>query len=232
MTPNKRFVSEQMSEWIAECSYVETICYIGDLDCASEGRLFAVIGTVGSGKSAVMSILSELFPVILTDEVARLVVDGLTDRIAAYFGDEVLSEDGHTLDRSKLGDIVFADAEKRRWLNSLIHPAVREYVQCWAKDHYAKGAKLCFVEVTAVDAHLRDWVDGIVLVKSDVHLIESRVQKRSGWSLDKIRSVVAIQEAQIQPYEATSFVLYNNEGLTELREVVRKLIHALYSANM
>lgn len=227
MTPNKRLGSEQISEWITSCSYVECISYLGELDADIEGALYAVIGTVGSGKSAVMAILSELFPVILTDEVARYVVEGMRDQIVAYFGDSVLSEDGKTLNRQALGDMVFSDPEKRRWLNSLVHPAVWEYVQCWAREQYAKGARICFVEVTAVDRSLGSQVDGIVIVKSNYDLIESRVQRRSGWSLDKIHSVVAIQEEQIKQYEAQAHIIYNNDGFSELRDAVRKLIHTI-----
>lgn len=232
MTQNKRSGSEQMAEWCASCSYVESITYLGAVGEDVAGSLYAVIGTIGSGKSAVMAILAEMFPVIYTDEVARYVVDGLTDQISAYIGNEVLAEDGRTIDRKVLGDIVFSDPEKRRWLNALIHPAVREYVLCWAKEQYMKGAKLCFVEVTAVDGNLATWVDGIVIVKSDKEIIESRVQKRSGWPLEKIRSVIAIQEEQMKAYETGAYTLYNNQGMAELREAVWKLVRTMIAMGL
>ena len=86
-------------------------------------------GGVASGKSTVSAILDELGAVIIdADVLAREVVapgtDGLREVVEA-FGRDVLTEDG-ALDRPAMGTIVFADAEKRRVLEGIIHPRVRE----------------------------------------------------------------------------------------------------------
>ena len=84
-------------------------------------------GSIGVGKSFVASVLAELGCHVLdADDVAREVVvtgsAGLRD-VVAEFGDQVLRGDG-TLDRSKLGTLVFENAEKREVLNSILHPYI------------------------------------------------------------------------------------------------------------
>src|SRR5436190_20461142 len=71
--------------------------------------------------------LSDLGAVIIdSDLIAREVVEPGTDglkAVVAAFGDEILTEDG-ALDRPKVGAIVFADPEKRKVLEGIIHPLV------------------------------------------------------------------------------------------------------------
>ena len=84
-------------------------------------------GSIGVGKSFVASVLAEFGCHVLdADDVAREVVatgsEGLRDVVAA-FGDQILRDDG-TLDRSKLGTLIFENAEKRARLNSILHPYI------------------------------------------------------------------------------------------------------------
>ena len=85
-------------------------------------------GGVASGKSTVSAMFAELGAVVVdADLLAREVVAPGTDGLAAVvaeFGDEVLTADG-ALDRPAMGALVFADAEKRRTLEGIIHPRVR-----------------------------------------------------------------------------------------------------------
>ncbi len=85
-------------------------------------------GGVASGKSTVSAILTELGAVVIdADLLAREVVAAGTDGLAAVveeFGPEVLGPDG-ALDRPRLGALVFADPERRRALEAIIHPRVR-----------------------------------------------------------------------------------------------------------
>ena len=84
-------------------------------------------GSIAVGKSFVSGVLAELGCRVLdADETAREVVEpgspALRD-VAAKFGPEILQSDG-TLDRQKLGAIVFADSAKRAALNSILHPYI------------------------------------------------------------------------------------------------------------
>jgi dephospho-CoA kinase len=91
--------------------------------------LIGLTGGIASGKSTVARRLVEHGAVHLdADQLARRVVEpgsACLDAIVAEFGDDVLRHDG-TLDRQRLGDIVFHDDAARARLNAIVHPAVRE----------------------------------------------------------------------------------------------------------
>lgn len=91
--------------------------------------LIGLTGGIASGKSTVARRLVEHGAIHLdADQLARRVVEpgsACLEAIVAEFGDDVLRHDG-TLDRQRLGDIVFHDDEARARLNAIVHPAVRE----------------------------------------------------------------------------------------------------------
>ncbi|GCD38481.1 dephospho-CoA kinase [Streptomyces chrestomyceticus JCM 4735] len=84
-------------------------------------------GGIGAGKSEVSRLLASYGAVIVdADKIAREVVEPGTPGLAAViaeFGEDVLSADG-TLDRPKLGAIVFSDPQKLQALNAIVHPLV------------------------------------------------------------------------------------------------------------
>lgn len=92
-------------------------------------KLIGLTGGIGSGKSTIARRLKELGArVIDADIVSREVVEPGQPALAAIvatFGSHVLNADG-TLNRARLGDIVFTDKEAREKLNNIVHPAVRE----------------------------------------------------------------------------------------------------------
>lgn len=92
-------------------------------------KLIGLTGGIGSGKSTIARRLKQLGArVIDADVVSREVVEPGQPALAAIvatFGAHVLNADG-TLNRAKLGDIVFTDKEARDKLNNIVHPAVRE----------------------------------------------------------------------------------------------------------
>ena len=86
-------------------------------------------GGIASGKSTVSNMLKEMgITVIDADVEARLAVEPgepAYEKIVACFGKEILLEDG-SINRAKLGAIVFSDEEKRLQLNRIVHPEVRK----------------------------------------------------------------------------------------------------------
>jgi dephospho-CoA kinase len=90
--------------------------------------LVGLTGGIASGKSYVASLLGELgASTVDADQVAReVVVPGSTGlvQVVGAFGFEILLPSGE-LDRAKLGEIVFADAEKRIELEKILHPLIK-----------------------------------------------------------------------------------------------------------
>ena len=110
---------------------------------------------------------SHRIPVIDADVLAREAVQpgtqGLT-QIVAYFGPEVLLQDG-SLDRKKLGAIIFNDETKRKKLNSIVHPAVSRAIFWNVFSYWLKGEKLCVVDVPLlIEGGLWKWMGKVVVV--------------------------------------------------------------------
>ena len=83
-----------------------------------------ITGTIGSGKSTFCSILEELGAnVVYADKLAHQALVNLQADIVANFGTEILTNG--SVDRSKLGKIVFADSTRRKTLEAIVHPEVR-----------------------------------------------------------------------------------------------------------
>ncbi|WP_375179133.1 dephospho-CoA kinase [Enterococcus rotai] len=94
-------------------------------------KILGLTGGIATGKSTVVKVFKELgFPVVDADVIAREIVEvGMPAlaEIVSMFGTEILQPDG-SLDRKKLGALVFSDKEKRQKLNALLSPFLREAI--------------------------------------------------------------------------------------------------------
>lgn len=107
--------------------------------------IVGVAGKLGSGKGAVVQILSDAgYQVIDVDQVGHRALVSERERIIEAFGPEVLGTDGQ-IDRRRLGSLVFASVERRRRLEEIVHPVMIRRV---AKLAGVKSAR------TAIDAAL------------------------------------------------------------------------------
>lgn len=125
-------------------------------------------GGIATGKSAVSSLLiSSNIPVIDADVLAREVVKPGTRALKAIvstFGTEILQEDG-TLDRKKLGSIIFNDREKRRLVNNIIHPAVRRATFWRLLGYWFRGYKYCVLDIPLlIEGGNWRWVRLVIVV--------------------------------------------------------------------
>jgi dephospho-CoA kinase len=131
-------------------------------------KRLGITGGIASGKSAVAGMLRELgFRVIDADALGHEVMEPGTrayDEIVAEFGAGVVGADGR-IDRRRLGALVFADAEKLKRLNAIVHPRVEEEMVRlfgeWEKNGVADAA---FVEAALlVEAGYQKNLDGLVV---------------------------------------------------------------------
>jgi dephospho-CoA kinase len=186
-------------------------------------------GGVASGKSTVARILDELGAVLVdADVLAREVVaKGTTglEEVVEAFGPEILTDDGE-LDRPAMGAIVFADAEKRRVLEGIIHPRVRE-----------RGAEL---EASAGpgDVVVHDipllaetgqaaGFDAVIVVDVPTELQVQRMVELRGMSRGDAEARVAAQASREERLAIATHVVDNTGALEDLRRRVTELYHEL-----
>lgn len=130
--------------------------------------VIGLTGGIATGKSTVSSLLKAAgIPIIDADIIARQVVEPGTPALAkiqATFGNEVLFPDG-SLDRKKLGSIIFNDEVKRKQLNKIVHPAVRKAMLWQMLGYWIKGYKYCVMDVPLlIEGGLWQWVGLVVVV--------------------------------------------------------------------
>jgi dephospho-CoA kinase len=131
-------------------------------------KRLGITGGIASGKSAVAEMLRELgFQVIDADRLGHEVMEPGTrafEEIKREFGEGMIGADGR-IDRGKLGAIVFADAEKLKKLNAIVHPRVEEdMVRQFAEWETSGVADAAFVEAALlVEAGYQKNLDGLVV---------------------------------------------------------------------
>jgi dephospho-CoA kinase len=179
-------------------------------------------GGIGSGKSTVSAMLAAKGAVVIdSDLLAREVVAPGSAGLAAVvdaFGTRVLAPDGQ-LDRSALGQIVFADADARRRLEAITHPLVRaraHEIEAEAPD----GAIVVHDIPLLVETGQEDSFDAVVVVEAPVETQLRRLVDDRGMAPDGARSRIAAQATPKQRRAAADHVLVNDGSLDHLRRQV------------
>ncbi|MFF4395687.1 dephospho-CoA kinase [Streptomyces sp. NPDC001480] len=182
-------------------------------------------GGIGAGKSEVSRLLVEHGAVLIdADRIAREVVAPGTEGLAAVaevFGDQVLAEDG-SLDRPKLGSIVFADPEKLALLNSIVHPLVgarsRELENAAAED-----AVVVHDVPLLAENGLAPLYDLVVVVDAGPETQLDRLVRLRGMSEEDARARMAAQATREKRLEIADIVIDNDVPLQVLRQRVREV---------
>lgn len=190
--------------------------------------IIGLTGSIGTGKSTIAKKLIERnIPVIDADLIAREVVEPgkeAYEKIVETFGEEILQED-QTLDRKKLGAIVFEDEMKRKALNEIVHPAIRKEMLA-QRDAYMKQKEPCVVlDIPLLyESKLTHFVEKVIVVYTDREVQLERILNR-----DHITKEEALQRinAQIDVKEKAKWAdaVIDNNGTIEESE--RQLLDIL-----
>ncbi len=170
-------------------------------------------------------ILSELGArVIDADEVSRFITEPgkpAFERVIREFGSGIVCADGK-IDREKLGLAVFSDSEKRRALEAITHPEIRDEIAARTEKASADGAKAVVIEAAllARGGVLGEIIDHLILVNaSEVKKIE-RVAKRDGFDETEAKKRLKSQQGRNPDFD---FVIENDGDLKDLRARVEDL---------
>lgn len=182
-------------------------------------------GGIGAGKSEVSKRLAAQGAIIIdADVIAREVValgtSGLAE-ITALFGPAVLGPDG-ALDRTALGEIVFADQEKLARLNAIVHPRVGERMR--EIEDSAGPASIVVHDVPLIaENDLASTYDLVIVVDVPPRLQLDRLVRLRGMSRDQAQSRMAAQAARDQRLSIADIVVDNSGSLAELDRQVGDL---------
>jgi len=191
-------------------------------------KLVGLTGGIGSGKSVVADCIRDAgIPVLDADAIARQVVaPGLPAHAQiAEAWPEVVSGDG-SIDRKKLGALVFADAEARRRLEGITHPRILAEVEAETESLAEVGHRLAFLEAALlVESGVHRRLDGLVVVSADEDTRVARVMARDACSREAALARIRAQLPLSEKVRLADRVIDNNGGLEATRaqtaEVVR-----------
>lgn len=180
-------------------------------------------GGIGAGKSEVSKLLVEHGAVLIdADRIAREVVAPGTpglDAVVQAFGTEVLAEDG-TLDRPRLGSIVFSDPDRLAVLNSIVHPLVgarsRQLESAAAEDAVVVHDVPLLAENTLAPLY-----DLVVVVDASPETQLDRLVRLRGMTEQDARARMAAQATREKRLEIADVVIDNDVPLDDLRRRVR-----------
>lgn len=191
-------------------------------------EVYGLTGGIGSGKSAVAALLEEYgVPVVSADELSRIVVargsEGLAD-VERLFGPEVLDEKGD-LDRRKMAAIVFADPAKRRQLEGILHPRIRERFEQVLDALEKAGHQVAVYEVPLLfEKNLQGEMKAVILVSADEAVRIARVRARDDVTQTEVEARMAAQMPEEEKRRKADYIIDNNGTLDDVRREVEFLL--------
>ncbi|HIJ66121.1 MAG TPA: dephospho-CoA kinase [Candidatus Hydrogenedentes bacterium] len=184
-------------------------------------RVIGITGGIASGKSEVARCFAELgVPVIDADKTGHTLIEPggpAFDAVVAAFGQEVLS--CGTIDRRKLGALVFADKEKLGKLNGIMYPLLWDVVKQRCREFAEAGHNVVVVDAATLcdDGKKPDWVDGLIVVTSVGDARVRRLVETRGLSPQEAADRVAAQTRQATKTDFADRLIENSGTLAELR---------------
>jgi dephospho-CoA kinase len=204
----------------------------------SKGEWMLTIGLtggIGSGKSTVTKILGELgAPIIDADKVGHTIYEpggpAYPDMLAA-FGDGILAPD-RTIDRKKLGPIVFADPAALKRLNGIVHPKMFGRMREMVEAMRAAGERKPIVIEAAVliEANWQPLFDEIWLVVAAKERVIERVELERGLKPEQTEARIRAQLSDDQRRQHATEVVTNDATIEDLRVKVTKLWESALAA--
>lgn len=195
--------------------------------------MIGLTGGIASGKSTAARTLAELGARIVdADAVAREIVapgQPALAEIVRAFGREMLLPDG-TLDRKRLGAIIFADADKRRALNAITHPRIAAETQARLAKLREAGEPVAIYEAALlVENGVHKALDGLIVVKCDEATQLARLMSRDGYSEADARARVAAQAPVADKIAAATWVVDTSGPLTDTKKQLARIWEEILS---
>ena len=195
----------------------------------------ALTGGIGTGKSYVVRLLrSRSVPTVDADQLARAAVQPDQPAFAglrARFGADVIAADG-TLDRARLGRLVFADATARAALEALVHPPVREAMDAWFQRCRTFTRPLFAVADIPLlfETRRAGAFDRVVVVACDPAIQLQRIMARDGLPAEDARRRIAAQLPIAEKADRADAVITTDGSFAQTDRQVASLCRTLAAA--
>ena len=191
-------------------------------------RWLGLTGGIASGKSTVSSLLREAgIPVLDADQLAHEVVakgsPGLKS-VVEVFGEGILLED-QSLDRRKLGQLVFSQPERLRKLEEITHPLIQKETQNWRQDLEKQNVELAIYDIPLLfETKSQDNFDTVIVVTCTLEQQKARLLARNQLTPTEIEARLRAQIPLPYKEEQADFILRNNSDRDSLLVEFQRLM--------
>ena len=143
-------------------------------------------------------------------------------KIVEHFGMDILHLDG-TIDRKRLGEIVFSDEIELEYLNSLIHPGVREYIDNKLKESMP-DENFVIESAILVEAGYKDICDEIWYIYVDESIRRTRLKSSRGYTNEKIDSILNNQLSDEEFRKNADIIIDNSKSVENTEFQIKKVV--------
>lgn len=189
--------------------------------------IVGLTGGIAAGKSTVSQMFKDLGAYLIDfDELAREVVKPgkrAWQKIVEYFGNDILNED-LTLNRQKLGELVFHDPKKLRKLNEIVHPEVFREDQRITDEILSKNPRALIIKDIPLltEAGAQKLVEKIIVVYASSQTQLERMIER-GFNEEEARARIDAQAPLEEKLKYADFIIYNDGPLEDTRKQVAEI---------
>ena len=190
-------------------------------------RVIGLTGGIGSGKSTVSNFLAEFGAIIIdADKIGHesyLPNTETWQTLVKTFGKEILASD-NTIDRKKLGTIVFENPDRLKQFNAIVHPPMFEIAKKKIEESRRKRNKLVVLDAPILfEANWTPLVDEVWVVVANKSNVIKRAVTRSGLPEKQILSRINAQLSNKERIKRAKVVIHNDGTTEDLRKQVKKL---------
>lgn len=191
-------------------------------------KVIGLTGNIACGKSVVAKMLEGLGAKIIdADYIARLVVEPgepAWREIVEKFGEEILHPDG-TINRNRLGEVVFNDQEKREELNRITHPRIVETIKDLIDRYAGEKAEVVGIEAALIveKGGMKPLIGDLIVVTADRETRTARLIERNGFSPEEAAVRIESQMPLSEKIKHATYVVDNSGTLERTREQVEEV---------
>lgn len=189
----------------------------------------AITGGIASGKSTVCSLLKLYgYSIIDTDSIAHAMLDSSKDEVVGVFGDEIL--EANSINRKKLGEIVFKDKAKLCALEAILHPKIR--IEVARQSQILESQNILYFVDIPLFFELKEKgnayeIPRVLLIYAPKVLQIKRLQKRDNFSLESANARLSNQMDIETKKQSATFIIENTGSISDLQKKVERFLEQI-----
>lgn len=193
--------------------------------------VLGITGSIGMGKSTISVMLEEMgVPVHDSDAAVHKALSpegSAFEEVAVTFPD-AWDKKTKTLDRKKLGALVFGDEEKRKALEAIVHPAVWESQNKFRMTQKRMERKIVAMDIPLLfETGAEKRVDKVIVASAPPDIQRRRVLSRPNMSEEKFAAILASQMSDIEKRARADYIVETGLGLAHSRRTLQKILKEL-----